>query len=96
MLFFIAKKNKKLPINFPSIWINFSCILKVASFRIRWRSPLSILLMQIYIWNQGKQIDFNRKWTQKIEIFKTLPKPAEIKRLNKAIKLISKDGIFHM
>ncbi len=39
MLFFIAKEKKKLPIDFPSIWVHFSCILKVASFRIRWRSP---------------------------------------------------------
>jgi hypothetical protein len=34
--------------------------------------------------------------TKKIEIFKTLAKPPEIKRLNKAIKLIPKDGIFQM
>ncbi|CAF3470450.1 unnamed protein product [Rotaria socialis] len=94
------KREKKLPIDFPSIWVNFSCILKVASFGIRWRSPtrcFNIAYANIYILNQHKQINFNGKWVQKrIEIFKTLAKPAEIKRLNKAIKLIPKDGVFHI
>ncbi|CAF3637471.1 unnamed protein product [Rotaria socialis] len=93
------KREKKLPIDFPSIWVNFSCILKVASFGIRWRSPtrcFNIAYANIYLEpTQTNQFQWQMD-TKKIEIFKTLAKPAEIKRLNKAIKLIPKDGVFHI
>ncbi|CAF3333556.1 unnamed protein product [Rotaria socialis] len=88
-------QEKKIPIDFPSIWVIFSCVLKVASFEIRWRSPtrcFNIAYANIYLEpTQANQFQWQAD-TKKIEIFKTLAKPAEIKRLNKSIKLIPKDA----
>ncbi len=96
MVFFIAKEKQKVPIDFPSIWVKFSCILKVASFRIRFRSLtrcFSIAYANIHLEpKQTNQLQWHVN-TKRIEIFQTVATPAETKRLNKAIKLIPKDGI---
>jgi hypothetical protein len=96
MVFFIAKEKQKVSIDFPSSWVKFSCILKVASFQIRFRSPtrcFSIAYANIHLEpTQTNQFQWHMD-TKRIEIFKTVATPAETKRLNNAIKLIPKDGI---
>ncbi|CAF3469075.1 unnamed protein product [Rotaria socialis] len=71
----------------------------VASFGIRWRSStrsFDIAYANRYLEpTQANQFQWHVN-AKKIEIFKTLAKPAEIKRLNKSIKLIPKDGVFHI
>jgi hypothetical protein len=98
MVFFIAKEKQKVPIDFPSIWVKFSCILKVASFRIQFRSLtrcFSIAYAHIHLEpTQTNQFQWHVD-TKRIEIFKTVATTSKIKRLNNAIKLIPKDGILH-
>lgn len=45
---------------------------------------------------QTNQFQWQLDPQKKIEMFKTLGKPAEVKRLNKVLRLIPKDGIFYM
>ncbi len=93
MLFFIAKEKNKLSIGDVAKRKKLGCnkILRCTE-TIFGRESYANIHLEPNQTNQFQwQVDIKR-----IEIFKTLTKPAEIKRFNKAIKLIPKDGVFHM
>jgi hypothetical protein len=99
MLFFIAKERNKLPIDYPSVSAYFSCILKIAFFRIQWKSPTGCFDMASANVSLEPTKKNQLQWTldiRKINACKARAKPAEIKRFNKALQLIPNNGIFHM